>query len=71
VCVPGDKAEDRARAVVRLAEALDCRQFVSTRAIVSGHARLNLAFTAVLFNNVRRGLHTHAPSEAEGAWRPG
>ena len=54
----GDKIEDRARAVVRLAENLNCRQFVSIRSITSGHARLNLGFIAVLFNTVRPGSST-------------
>jgi hypothetical protein len=43
--------EVRAVTVLDLAEKLDSRQFVTTKNIVAGHARLNLAFTATLFNN--------------------
>eukprot|EP01135_Chromosphaera_perkinsii_P001057 Nk52_evm7s158 gene=Nk52_evmTU7s158 len=40
----------RAQAVLENAEKMDCRKFVKPRDIVKGNARLNLAFTAHLFN---------------------
>ena len=52
----------RARAVLEIAEALDCRKFVTAKDIVSGNARLNLAFTATLFN---AHLGIRLPSEDE------
>eukprot|EP00126_Sphaerothecum_destruens_P008634 Sdes_comp20286_c0_seq1m13864 len=41
----------RASGVLQNAEKMNCRKFVKPRDIVKGNARLNLAFTAHLFNN--------------------
>ena len=54
--------EARARIVLEIAETLDCRQFVTVKDIVNGNARLNLAFTATLFNT---HLGIRLPSEDE------
>jgi plastin-1 len=54
--------EARARIVLEVAEALDCRRFVTVKDIVGGNARLNLAFTATLFN---AHLGIRLPSEDE------
>lgn len=43
--------EIRAVTVLDLAEKLNSRKFVTVKNIVNGNARLNLAFTATLFNN--------------------
>jgi plastin-2 len=42
---------DRAEATLDMADRLDCRQFVTADDIVKGHARLNMAFVANLYNN--------------------
>ena len=54
--------EARAKIVLEIAEALDCRKFVTAKDIVNGNARLNLAFTATLFN-AHMGIRL--PSEDE------
>eukprot|EP01137_Pigoraptor_chileana_P015136 Opistho-2@70696 len=42
--------EARADAVLQHAAKLGCRRFVTAKDIAEGHSRLNLAFTATLFN---------------------
>ena len=42
---------DRAEAMLRQADRLGCRAFVTPRDIVNGHEKLNMAFVANLFNN--------------------
>merc|ERR1712062_924140 len=42
---------DRAEKMLKNADRLDCRAFVTPRDIVKGHEKLNLAFVANLFNN--------------------
>jgi len=41
---------ERAGRLLDVAEELDCRQFTTAKDIVKCHARLNLAFTATIFN---------------------
>ena len=45
----GDPSE-RARMVVSNAERIECREYVTEKAILEGNPRLNLAFIATLFN---------------------
>lgn len=40
----------RAQKLLDVAEELDCCDFTSAKDIVKGHQRLNLAFTATIFN---------------------
>jgi len=54
--------EERAKIVLEIAEALNCRKFVTAKDIVSGNSRLNLAFTATLFNE---HMGIRLPSEEE------
>ena len=42
---------DRAEQMLRQADRLGCRAFVTPRDIVNGHEKLNMAFVANLFNN--------------------
>jgi hypothetical protein len=42
---------ERAEKMLKNADRLDCRAFVTPRDIVKGHEKLNLAFVANLFNN--------------------
>ncbi|KXS14325.1 hypothetical protein M427DRAFT_70759 [Gonapodya prolifera JEL478] len=52
----------RAEIVLEAAEVLESREFATARDIATGNARLNLAFTATLFNN---HIGIHLPSEDE------
>lgn len=45
----GDNSK-RAEAMLKEADKLDCRQFVTPGDVVSGNAKLNMAFVATLFN---------------------
>jgi len=47
--IPGDK--ERAQAVHDMAKRLDCGDFITADDIVEGNERVNLLFTATLFNN--------------------
>jgi len=49
VCASSDT--DRAEQMLRQADRLGCRAFVTPRDIVNGHEKLNMAFVANLFNN--------------------
>ena len=40
----------RASLIIEMAERLDCRKFITAKAIVDGNPNLNLAFVATLFN---------------------
>ncbi|XP_041654129.1 plastin-3-like [Cheilinus undulatus] len=40
----------RAECMLKQADLLDCRQFVTAADVVSGHSKLNMAFVAMLFN---------------------
>ena len=42
---------DRAEAILVNSEKLDCRKFLTAKALVAGNPKLNLAFVANLFNN--------------------
>jgi hypothetical protein len=53
---------ERAQIILSAAEKLDARRFVSAKDIVNGNARLNLAFTATLFN---KAIGIFLPSEEE------
>jgi len=46
-----NNSEIRAVTILDVAEKLNSRKFVTTKNIISGNSRLNLAFTATLFNN--------------------
>ncbi|KAJ0050154.1 hypothetical protein NL108_013173 [Boleophthalmus pectinirostris] len=48
-CYLGDNTK-RAEAMLQEADKLDCRQFVTPGDVVSGNAKLNMAFVATLFN---------------------
>jgi len=54
--------ETRAKLVLEAAEVLKSRRFVTAQNIVNGHARLNLLFTATLFNH---HIGIHLPTEEE------
>ncbi|KJE89578.1 actin-bundling protein Sac6 [Capsaspora owczarzaki ATCC 30864] len=54
--------ESRATAVLKNAELLNSRKFVTAKDIAHGNARLNLAFTATLFN---MNIGIRLPSEEE------
>ena len=43
-------AEERAQAVLSIAEEIGCKRFVTLKDILGGQSRLNLAFTAGIFN---------------------
>jgi hypothetical protein len=43
--------EQRAEAMLKQAAKMKCRKFVRPKNVVKGHARLNMAFVANLFNN--------------------
>jgi plastin-1 len=43
--------EQRAEKMLQQADKIDCRKFVKPRDIIKGNQKLNLAFTANLFNN--------------------
>lgn len=45
-----DDAEKRAETIIDIADKIDCKRFVSQKDILTGQARLNLAFTADIFN---------------------
>jgi hypothetical protein len=45
-----DGKDRRAKLVLEFAETIECRRFVTASDIVSGHSRLNLAFTTEIFN---------------------
>eukprot|EP00127_Corallochytrium_limacisporum_P005221 Clim_evm38s201 gene=Clim_evmTU38s201 len=47
----GLSKEERAQIILEQAEAIGCKKFASVKAIVNGSGRLNLGFTATLFNN--------------------
>lgn len=49
-CRSSSNNEHRAKQVLKYTETIECRKFVTARDIVNGNARLNLAFTAGLFN---------------------
>ncbi|XP_063934011.1 plastin-3-like [Zophobas morio] len=53
---------ERAEAFLRVAETLNCRKFTTASDIVKGYERLNLAFTATIFNEY---VGITLPSEAE------
>eukprot|EP00123_Amoebidium_parasiticum_P000679 comp11546_c0_seq1/m.6007 comp11546_c0_seq1/g.6007 ORF comp11546_c0_seq1/g.6007 comp11546_c0_seq1/m.6007 type:complete len:613 (-) comp11546_c0_seq1:647-2485(-) len=57
-----DDPMERANRLLTVAEDLDCREFTSAKDIVKGHARLNLAFTATIFN---RHIGIQLPTEDE------
>ena len=42
---------ERADLMLRQAEKIDCKAFVTPKDVVSGHEKLNLAFVANLFNS--------------------
>ena len=42
---------DRAELMLRQADRLGCRAFVTPRDVANGHEKLNMAFVANLFNN--------------------
>ena len=54
--------EKRAEIVLEAAAKLHCRKFVTVQDVIKGHAKLNLAFTATLFN---AHIGIHLPSEEE------
>jgi hypothetical protein len=54
--------EDRVKAVLKFAEHIHCRQFVTAEDILRGNQRLNLAFTAGLFNKF---IGIELPSDQE------
>ncbi|KAI8822005.1 calponin domain-containing protein [Fimicolochytrium jonesii] len=60
--LPADDKEARARALLDAAETLGCRRFVTASDVAHGHARLNLAFAATIFD---RHIGIHLPSEEE------
>lgn len=60
-----DNLEDRAEEMLKGAERIDCRRYVTPSAIVNGNPRLNLAFVANLFNT-HPGLDALSKEE-EGA----
>lgn len=49
-CVQEKDLTKRAEFMLQQAERLGCRQFVSATDVVSGNAKLNMAFVATLFN---------------------
>lgn len=49
-CVAGDDLS-RAEAMLKNADRLGCRAFVTARDVANGHDKLNMAFVANLFNN--------------------
>lgn len=49
--VPSCEREIRANFIIEYAELLGCKKFVNAKDIANGHARLNFAFSAILFNN--------------------
>jgi hypothetical protein len=53
---------DRASAVLDIADQIGCRRFVTAKDIQAGQTRLNLAFTASLFNEY---IGIHLPSDDE------
>jgi len=50
----------RAEAILRNADRIDCRKYITVRSLLSGNPRLNLAFVANLFN-ICPGLEPPTP----------
>lgn len=50
VCFQEKDLTKRAECMLKQAERLGCRQFVTAYDVVSGNAKLNMAFVATLFN---------------------